>query len=123
MADETFAQRLQQVMRERGITKSELARRLYGTAVNTRGYEQPRNLQQIRRLLDENSTPQISTVQKVAREIGVPPSALMPELKARPGSGIYVEQVDEANSRLEVTITAPTEVVRAAVLILAPYAS
>lgn len=121
--DDTFAERLERVMREAGVSKSELARRLYGTRKTARGHDAPRNYAQINRLLDPKVRHQFSTVRKVADALGVPISVLMPELKEGVGSGFYVEEIDELTSRLEVRITAPKEVVKAAILILAPYAS
>lgn len=124
MTEETFQEKLQRVMREQGVTKSELARRVYGETVNVRGYRSPKHFSSITRLFRPGTTPQAGTVERLAKALHVEPKDLMPGMTAsKVGSSIYVEQIDERTSKLELSITAPTEVVRTAVLLLTPYAS
>lgn len=119
-----FAERLQRLMSERRISQSDLARMIWNTTKDERGYEVARNRQVIGKYLSGAVRPRMATLRKMAEVLDVSISELDPSSDPveRPGSGIYVEQVDEDNVRLEVRIVVPRTVAREVVTLLSRYA-
>lgn len=124
MKKSRFAERLQRVMTERNLNQSDLAKKIWGEMKDERGYTVAKGRQQIGRYLSGKAEPNMSTKRRLAEAAGVPLVALDPESDPtnRPGSGIYVEAVDNNDSRIEINIVVPKAVAKQVVEILVPYA-
>jgi transcriptional regulator with XRE-family HTH domain len=77
-----FGQRLQQVLDQRDMTQSDLARVVWGKITLKNGYEGARNRDRISKYLRGLETPERSTVKKIAKALGVRASELAPEIVA-----------------------------------------
>jgi len=77
-----FARRLYEMMNERGLSQSDLARKAFGTKTDKRGYEVARNRDRISVYLKGTSLPDPKNLQKIADALGVDPDELAPEIAA-----------------------------------------
>jgi transcriptional regulator with XRE-family HTH domain len=120
-----FGERLQRIMIEKGLTQSDVARLAWGKMTDERGYEVARNRQVLGKYLAGTVTPRKDTIRKIAKALGVSFADLDPDSDAmnRPGSGLYVEEVDASSSRLHISMVAPKEIVREVVVLLSRYAT
>lgn len=119
-----FAERLQRIMSERRISQSDLARLIWGTMKDERGYTVAKNRQILGKYISGTVEPRLATKRAIAGVLGVPLSALDPnnDPLSRPGSGIYVEKVDKDTARIEVRMVVPREVAHEIVALLSRYA-
>lgn len=69
---EAFAEVLRTLMLEKRITASELARKVWGTMKDYRGYEVARNRDRVGHYLSGKSFPEKENLQKIAKALGVP---------------------------------------------------
>jgi transcriptional regulator with XRE-family HTH domain len=72
-----FAATLRAAMRVKGFSKSELARRVWGTTKDTRGYDVARNRDRIGHYLNGTSYPEPDNLVKLAEALGVAPEQLL----------------------------------------------
>jgi transcriptional regulator with XRE-family HTH domain len=124
MRKTAFAERLERIMMERNLSRSDVARLIWGTMTDERGYTVARNRQVLGKYLSGEVEPRMSTKRRMAEVLSVPMAALDPSSDPldRPGSGIYVEPVDAVRSRIQVNMVAPNDVVRQVVVLLSRYA-
>lgn len=124
MSKTPFAERLQRLMIERGLSQSDLARLIWGTMNDERGYEVAKNRQVLGKYLAGTVEPRMGTKRKMAEVLKVPLAEIAPESDPanRPGSGILIEPVDGKTSHLRVDLKLPRTVVQDVVGILLPYA-
>lgn len=66
-----FANKLRELMLEKRITASELARKVWGTTKDNRGYEVARNRDRIGHYLSGKSYPERENLNKIAKVLGV----------------------------------------------------
>ena len=118
-----FAERLQRHLTDQNLTQSELARRLWGTMTDERGYEVAKNRQLLGKYLKGTIEPRIGTKRAIAKALDVPLAELAPESDplVRPGSGIRMEEVDQTHSLLEVNLVVPKGTAVEVMKILLPY--
>jgi transcriptional regulator with XRE-family HTH domain len=118
-----FAERLTRIMSERHISQSDLARMMWGTMMDERGYEVARNRQVLGKYIAGTVNPRLATKRRMAEVLDVPLSELDPNSDplARPGSGLYVEKVDEDNVRVEVRMVIPRDVAHEVIALLSRY--
>lgn len=123
MSKSPFAERLQRLMLEKGLSQSDLAREVWGTMTDERGYTVARNRQMLTKYLTGKAEPRMSTVRKMSEALHVSLADLDPQSDPvnRPGSGVYVEPVDRRNARLQLNIVAPKTVIREVVKMLSEY--
>lgn len=108
--DPTFGDRLQRIMTEKRMTASDVARGVWGTMTDERGYTVPRNRQAIGRYIRGESYPTYATKQLLCEALGVSYSQLFPKERpeSRPGSGVTLEQLDRKMSHLTLDVVCPT---------------
>lgn len=110
--DPTFGDRLARYMAEKDMTAADLAREVWGTMTDERGYTVPRNRQSIGKYMRGKSAPTNEVKRKLAEALGVPYTTLFPneDLSDVPGSGVTLEPVNNKESRLTLNVTLPTAV-------------
>jgi transcriptional regulator with XRE-family HTH domain len=81
-----FAATLRAAMRVNGFSKSELARRVWGTTKDTRGYDVARNRDRIGHYLNGTSYPEPDNLVKLAEALGVAPEQLKLDAARRVGT-------------------------------------
>ena len=69
---QAFADALDALMKRAGIKPADLARMVWGTTVDSRGYTVPRNRDRIGSYLSAQSYPEPENLQKLAEALGVP---------------------------------------------------
>jgi transcriptional regulator with XRE-family HTH domain len=79
---EQFARNLHAVMRRQRITNSGLARLIWGSSRDTRGYDVAANRNRIGDYLAARSMPRPETLRQIAEALGTTPEALAPEAEA-----------------------------------------
>lgn len=111
-SETTFGDRLQRILDERGLTHSDLARAMFGTVTDERGYTVAKNRQVIRRYLTGMSEPSRATKAKMVKALGCRWSDLFPsdDQINMPGSGIVVTPERGGRLKLEVSIVLPKAV-------------
>ena len=109
-----FADRLYQQRRHLGWTQSELARRIWGTITDKRGYEVARNRDRISAYEAKRAQPERATLDAVAAELGLTLEQLAPDIVAdrsqrAGGSGISMVMVEgrpnEVHLKLDLIMT------------------
>lgn len=76
----TFAKRLHDLRLERGLSKSDLAKKIWGTMTDGRGYEVARNRDRISVWESGRAMPTSDNLEQLATALGVPVSELAPDL-------------------------------------------
>lgn len=119
-----FAERLQRIMTEKNLSQSDVARLVWGTMTDERGYTVARNRQVLGKYLSGTVEPRQRTLRRMAEVLDVPIANLDPHSDplSRPGSGLYIEPIDRQHVRLEVNMVIPNEVVPEIVALLGKYA-
>lgn len=119
-----FRDKLQRLMDEKGMTRADLARHVWGTYTDERGYEVAKNRQTISRYLLGTSVPSHKTLRLMADAFGVGISDLDPQSDPvnRPGSGVALEAVDKRNAHLTVDVVMPTDEAAQVLAIVGRYA-
>lgn len=79
---EAFGRRLDQKMKDKGMHASALAKAVWGTTVDPRGYTVARNRDRIGAYLRGAGAPTQETLEKIADVLGTKPEELAPELLA-----------------------------------------
>jgi transcriptional regulator with XRE-family HTH domain len=74
-----FAARLRQAMDAKKMNGSQLARQIWGTNTDKRGYQVAKNRDRIKHYLDGNSYPEPENLQKLADAVGIPVDELRGE--------------------------------------------
>lgn len=122
--DPTFPDRLQRLMDKQSLTRADLARRVWGTIVDERGYEVAKGRQLVGKYLSGGTVPSENTKKKLATALNVSFQEIDPKSLAsdRPGSGITLTPVGNTQSRLDLSIVLPIEVAGDIIQRLAPYA-
>lgn len=111
-------------MDRKGLTKSDVARLVYGETTDARGYTVANGRQTVGAYLSGRMSPRMKTIIQYADALGVRPTELKPTGPiTRTGSGIFFEAIDQKTTRLEVNVVAPKEVVEEVVRQLLPYAT
>jgi transcriptional regulator with XRE-family HTH domain len=77
-----FARKLHQLMIERGMSQSDLARKAFGVKTDARGYDVARKRDRISVYLKGASIPDPVNLQKLAEALGVDISELAPDIQA-----------------------------------------
>lgn len=76
----SFADNLKRARIDRGMSQSELAREIWGTVVDGRGYTVARNRDRISVWEQGKAVPEPASLQKLSDVLGVPVEELAPEL-------------------------------------------
>jgi len=79
---EQFARRLHQMLTDRGMSQSDLAREIWGETKDSRGYSVAKNRDRISAYLRAESLPEPQNLAKIAEVLGVAPEDLVPDLTA-----------------------------------------
>jgi transcriptional regulator with XRE-family HTH domain len=94
-----FARKLHQLMVERGLSQSDLARRIWGERIdNKTGYPVAKNRDRISVYLRGNSYPDPENLEKLAEALGVTVESLAPDIVA--------SVIDRENPELAITAIA-----------------
>ncbi len=96
--NENFARRLQQLMVERGLSQSDLARTIWGETTNADGRTVARNRDRISVYLKGKTVPDPVNLQKLAEALGVDPADLAPD--------VIGAAVERENPELSMTVVA-----------------
>lgn len=75
---EEFARKLHAAMTKKGFSQSDLARAVWGTVTDKRGYEVAKNRDQVSQYLHGKSLPGPENLQKLANALGVATEDLAP---------------------------------------------
>lgn len=108
---------------ERNMTRADLARKVWGTMTDERGYEVAKNRQSLSRYISGKMNPSLKTRRLISAALDVSYSCLFPhEASAdRMGSGFSMRQVSEGRCELEISLTLPTEEALKIMAIVEPY--
>lgn len=87
----SFARALRDAMNRQNLSASEVARRIWGTATDKRGYEVAKNRDRIGHYLAGTSYPEPENLVKLANAVGVPIEDLTVEKRAGPRRGPAVD--------------------------------
>lgn len=120
-----FSDLLQRLLDERGMTRADLAKLVWGTIVDERGYTVAKNRQALSKYIAGKASPSRQTRLRIAEALGVPYTDLFPEEQKvnRPGSGITLEPASPPGvSRLRLDVEMPTKEATKVIEIVAPYA-
>lgn len=79
-AVETFARKLHDLMTTRGMSQSDLARAIWGTRKDPRGYEVARNRDRVSQYLRGASVPDPANMRKLADALGTTVEELAPDV-------------------------------------------
>lgn len=109
-ADPGFPDRLQRAMLRRDLTSSDLARLMWGTGVDEKGYTVARNRQIIARYLEGNVYPRSKNRRRLSRALDIPYADLFPHEAAMTGSGIAMKPVGGQTILLELSVALPVAV-------------
>ena len=82
MEMETFARRLHQVMLEKKISQSDLARRMWGSTTDSRGFNVAKNRERVCIWLKGKSYPDQINLQRLADTLGMKIEELAPDMVA-----------------------------------------
>jgi transcriptional regulator with XRE-family HTH domain len=93
-----FARRLHELMVQKGLSQSDLAREVWGTTTDTRGYTVAKNRDRIGAYLRAESLPEPQNMARLAEALGTKAEDLAPEIVAA--------TVDRENPELAVTMVA-----------------
>ena len=103
-----FADALRAAMAKANITPSELAKRVWGVATDTRGYTVARNRDRIGHYLNGTSYPNAENLAKLAKAVGVPVETLAIETPGRVVTGRPPQRVSlhdmQASGLLQTTM-------------------
>lgn len=75
---ETFARRLHDALLEKGMSQSDLARAVWGTTEDPRGFEVAKNRDRVSQYLKGRSLPDRENAQKIASVLGIEVDDLVP---------------------------------------------
>jgi transcriptional regulator with XRE-family HTH domain len=75
-----FARKLQQLMAARSLSASDVARGIYGTTTDARGYTVAKGRDRISTYLAGKQSPSRETLTRIATFLGVPPGELAPDV-------------------------------------------
>lgn len=79
---ETFARRLHKLLAEKEMSQSDLARKVWGTKTDPRGYQVARNRDLVSSYLSGKSVPDGKNLRKIAKALGITDTELAPDLTA-----------------------------------------
>lgn len=124
-ADPSFPDRLQRFMDDKNLTRADIARSIWGTFHDERGYEVAKNRQVIGRYLQGKAYPSAATRRKLTSAIGVRYSDLFPndDPTNEPGSGITMTQVSQKESKLDISVIVPHKIAEEVIKLIRPFAS
>lgn len=130
--DPQFADRLQRLMDKKGMTRSDLARVVFGTTIETRTdeygnehvYEVAKNRQTIGKYLKGSVYPGAKTKTMLCKALGVRYADLFPgdDVTQRPGSGVTLTPKEGERYRLTVDVVLPIAEAMKVISIVSPYA-
>jgi transcriptional regulator with XRE-family HTH domain len=125
MKDPAFPDRLQRFMDEKRMSRADLARHIWGTMEDERGYTVARNRQTISKYLAGRTEPSDTTVRLMAEALGVGFADLMPNTDPvnRPGSGIVMTAIGSKKYRLDLSLVVPADVATKVIDLISEYAS
>ena len=98
---ETFARRLHQLMVQKNLSQSDLAKKIWGTRTDKRGYQVARNRDRISVYLKGNTIPDTKSIARIADALGVPAAELAPDITA--------STVEKENPELAMTVVSGHE--------------
>lgn len=78
-----FSRRLYELRTEKGMSMSDLARKIWGTVTDARGYEVPRNKDRISRWERGDQVPERQNLERLAEALETTVDDLAPDLTAR----------------------------------------
>lgn len=122
--DPMFPERLARLMEDNNVTKSDLARLMWGTIVDERGYDVPKNRQSIGKYLAGKATPTHKTIRLMADALKVNVGELDPGYNpiSRLGSGVKIFTKSPKISHLEISLEVPTPLALKIIEDVSPYA-
>lgn len=94
-----FAERLGAAMQKGGLSAAEVARRIWGTVKDRRGYDVARNRDRIGHYLSGKSYPEPENLTKLAEAVGIPVDQLAMDMGDNPG------RQQRAPARPHLTVT------------------
>lgn len=121
-----FSRNLDTLMKKQGLSQSDLARKVWGTSTDSRGYVVAKNRDMISSYLRGATAPTVSTLGRLARALGVTATALGGDLalpatdRDNPGFRLTAVAGDAKRMHLHIDLIVTT---KAAAKILALLAS
>lgn len=99
-------------MDKHGLSRSDVARRVWGTTIDRRGYEVARNRQHISNYLSGKIKPSTKSKRLLSEALNIPYMKLFPydDPINRPGSGITIEEIGGNLTHLVVNLEVPSHV-------------
>lgn len=94
----TFAENLRKARVDRGLSASELAREIWGTTVDSRGYKVAKNRDRISVWESGKSVPEPHSLQKLSDVLGIPIEELAP--------GLTMDAIDRAPPQIHFHMVA-----------------
>lgn len=122
---DSFPRRLHQLMVEQQLSQSDLARRVWGTRKDNRGYVVAKNRDRISAYLSGRASPEPRNLRKLAKALGVGPEDLAPDmtaesiLNADPGVQMTALAGHEDKVYLRVNMLVPLAVASKVIALLA----
>lgn len=118
----TFAKRLRDLREAKGLSKSDLAKAVWGTTTDTRGYTVARNRDRISVYEDGAQVPTPENLKAIAAALDVNPSELAPDIVTNTASAnkkpaISMTIIDGHPDQAVLTVNCPVSVVLAAQII------
>lgn len=119
----SFSNRLARIMEEKQVTRADLARLVWGTTLDSNGYEVARNRQLIGRYLSGETHPENKTKKLLAEALGVNYSKIDPRDNKvrRIGTGVSITATGKKLSQLDLSLELPTEVANHIASLVEPY--
>lgn len=111
-----FSANLKLLREARDLNKSDLAKEIWGTEVDARGYTVAKNRDRIGAWEAEKSQPTPENLALLAHFFGVEPAALAPDLVARSASGapeamsLRILESDPTRAHVQINTLLPTSV-------------
>jgi transcriptional regulator with XRE-family HTH domain len=123
--DPAFPDRLQRLMDQKKMTRAELARHIWGTMVDERGYTVARNRQTVSRYLAGKTDPNETTKRLIAEALGVTYKQLYPndDPVNRPGSGVTLTSMGSQRCRVDISLELPMDVATQVIQLVSEYAT
>lgn len=106
------------------MTRADLARMVWGTMTDERGYEVARNRQTISKYLAGKVEPSEVTVRRIAEALNVTYGDLLPSADPvnRPGSGIVMTAVGSQKYRIDLSLVVPADVASKVIELVSEFA-
>lgn len=105
--DPAFPNRLQREMLKKQMSRSDLAREVFGTEVNSKGHTVARNRSQVTRWLKGDVQPDPQRLERLAEVFGMEPSELLSTGRAPLQPEVEMIQVGDGKVKLRIDKVVP----------------